>query len=101
MLTEAKKRSNQVYLILAIKNILKGLNRISVNTNKTLKELNPHWEVLTEAIQTILRKNGQLDAYEKLKELTDEELEEKLHQANRVLYSDDIYDPKTRKFKAN
>lgn len=38
---------------------------------------------------------------EKLKELTDEELEEKLHQANRVLYSDDIYDPKTRKFKAN
>jgi adenylosuccinate lyase len=56
--------------LLAIKNILKGLSRIAVNTNKTLKELNSHWEVLAEAIQTILRKNGQLDAYEKLKELT-------------------------------
>ena len=33
-------------------------------------ELNNHWEVLAEAIQTILRKNGNQDAYEKLKELT-------------------------------
>ncbi len=56
--------------LLAIKNILKGLNRITVNKEKTTEELNSHWEVLAEAIQTILRKNGQLDAYEKLKELT-------------------------------
>ena len=33
-------------------------------------ELNNHWEVLAEAIQTILRKNSNQDAYEKLKELT-------------------------------
>ena len=33
-------------------------------------ELNGHWEVLAEAIQTVLRKNGQIDAYEELKELT-------------------------------
>jgi adenylosuccinate lyase len=33
-------------------------------------ELNNHWEVLAEAIQTILRKNGKQDAYEQLKELT-------------------------------
>ena len=33
-------------------------------------ELNNHWEVLGEAIQTILRKNGKQDAYEKLKSLT-------------------------------
>ncbi len=56
--------------LLAIKNIVKGLNRLAVNKNKTLEELNSHWEVLAEAIQTILRKNGQLNAYEKLKELT-------------------------------
>ncbi|MFC1784240.1 adenylosuccinate lyase [Candidatus Neomarinimicrobiota bacterium] len=56
--------------LLAIKNIIKGLNRLAVNKDKTLEELNSHWEVLAEAIQTILRKNGQLDAYEKLKELT-------------------------------
>ena len=56
--------------LLAIKNIIKGLNRLAVNKDKTLEELNSHWEVLAEAIQTILRKNGQIDAYEKLKVLT-------------------------------
>ena len=56
--------------LLAIKNILKGLNRLSVDKAYTKNELNKHWEVLAEAIQTILRKNGQLDAYEDLKELT-------------------------------
>jgi adenylosuccinate lyase len=35
-----------------------------------IAELDSHWEVLAEAIQTILRKSGQEDAYEKLKELT-------------------------------
>lgn len=56
--------------LLAIKNILKGLNRLTVNKEKVIEELNSHWEVLAEAIQTILRKNGQIDAYEQLKELT-------------------------------
>lgn len=56
--------------LLAIKNILKGLSRLSVNKTATKNELNKHWEVLAEAIQTILRKNGMTDAYEKLKELT-------------------------------
>ncbi len=34
------------------------------------KELDNKWEVLAEAVQTILRKSGKQDAYEKLKELT-------------------------------
>ena len=55
---------------LALKNILKGLNRITINKFQMSKELNSHWEVLAEAIQTILRKSGKRDAYEKLKELT-------------------------------
>ena len=33
-------------------------------------ELDNHWEVVSEAIQTILRKSGQSQAYEQLKELT-------------------------------
>ena len=33
-------------------------------------ELDNHWEILAEAIQTVLRKNGGDDAYEKLKKLT-------------------------------
>jgi adenylosuccinate lyase len=55
---------------LALQNILKGLNRITINKAQMVKELENHWEVLAEAIQTILRKNGKHDAYEKLKELT-------------------------------
>ena len=35
-----------------------------------LKELDNHWEVLAEAVQTILRKSGKQDAYEQLKTLT-------------------------------
>ena len=56
--------------VLAIKNILKGLKRIKINKAQLDIELNNHWEVLAEAIQTILRKNGNDSAYEKLKELT-------------------------------
>jgi len=58
------------YSYLAITNVLKGLKRITLNKNKLQKELNDHWEILAEAIQTILRKNGETDAYERLKELT-------------------------------
>ncbi len=52
---------------LALQNILKGLNRITINKTQMSKELDNHWEVLAEAIQTILRKSGKRDAYEQLK----------------------------------
>ena len=55
---------------LALQNILKGLSRITVNKVQMSKELNNHWEVLAEAIQTILRKSGQTDVYEELKDIT-------------------------------
>ncbi len=58
------------YSYLALKNIIKGLDRITINRKKMLDELNSHWEVIAEAIQTILRKNGQQEAYEQLKDLT-------------------------------
>ena len=57
-------------LYLAIQNILKGLVRIRVNKTQMAKELDNHWEVLAEAIQTVLRKNGKQNAYEQLKTLT-------------------------------
>ena len=55
---------------LALKNILKGLSRITINKIQMSKELGDRWEVLAEAVQTILRKSGKQDAYEQLKELT-------------------------------
>ena len=58
------------YSYLAIKNIEKGLNRINLSTNQLFYELDTHWEVLGEAIQTVLRKYNVSEAYEKLKKLT-------------------------------
>jgi len=58
------------YSYLAFKNILKGLRRITVNKTEMNKELENHWEVLGEAVQTILRKSGSDNAYEQLKQMT-------------------------------
>ena len=55
---------------LAVQNIIKGLSRITINKLQMSAELNIHWEVVAEAVQTVLRKAGQQDAYEQLKTLT-------------------------------
>ena len=55
---------------LALKNIKRGLSRITIDKVTMASELDSHWEVLAEAVQTILRKSGKQDAYEQLKELT-------------------------------
>ncbi len=55
---------------LAYLSLLKGLGKISVNENKIKEDLNNHPEVIAEAIQTILRREGASMPYEKLKELT-------------------------------
>ena len=58
-----------------MKNLLINRNpelsiEITINKNKMSLELDSHWEIVSEAIQTILRKSGQSQAYEQLKELT-------------------------------
>ena len=55
---------------IAYEYLLKGLSKISVNKNKVLEALNSHPEIIAEAIQTILRREGQEFPYEKLKDLT-------------------------------
>ena len=55
---------------LAVQNIIKGLSRITINKLQMSTELNTHWEVVAEAVQTVLRKAGQQNAYEQLKTLT-------------------------------
>lgn len=54
----------------AYSNLLNGLGRIRVNKEKVIEELNRHPEVIAEAIQTILRREGVTMPYEKLKALT-------------------------------
>ena len=56
--------------IISIKETIKGLNKINVNENLLKEELENHYEVLSEAIQTVLRNNGYKGAYEQLKKLS-------------------------------
>ena len=58
------------YSALAIKSANNGLNKITPNKMILKKELNDNWEVLTEAIQTLMRYEGIPDAYEQLKNLS-------------------------------
>ena len=56
--------------LLAYKNIVNGLGRIRPNKNQAEAELENNWEVLAEGLQTVLIKNGDADAYEKIKKIT-------------------------------
>ena len=58
------------YSVLAIKSAINGLNKITPNKIKIQDELNDNWEVLTEAVQTLMRYEGIPDAYEQLKKLS-------------------------------
>ena len=58
------------YSQVAIISILKGLNKVNPNKQFIKNELNNNWEVLTEAVQTVMRYEGYEDAYEKLKSLS-------------------------------
>ncbi|HUX96389.1 MAG TPA: adenylosuccinate lyase [Bacteroidales bacterium] len=56
--------------VLAFKSILKGLDKLIVNTEKIKSDLENNWAVVAEAIQTILRREGYPNPYEALLELT-------------------------------
>ncbi|MCZ2141016.1 MAG: adenylosuccinate lyase [Bacteroidia bacterium] len=56
--------------LIAYKSILKGLNKLLLNTSAIEKDLEDNWAVCAEAIQTILRREGYPKPYEALKELT-------------------------------
>jgi adenylosuccinate lyase len=53
-----------------LNNVMKGVDLITINQENMSVELDKHWEVLAEAIQTIMRKNGIPGAYNKMKNLT-------------------------------
>ena len=58
------------YSLLAYKSTLKGLNKLELNKKVVQYELDRNWALLAEPIQTVMRKHGVPEAYEKLKELT-------------------------------
>ena len=58
------------YMNLALNSLEKGLNKLEINKAKLHEDLDESWEVLTEAIQTVIRKNNIPNGYELMKEIS-------------------------------
>ena len=58
------------YSLVAYQSTLKGLGKLELNAERLSEDLNTSWEVLAEPIQTVMKKYGVAQSYEKLKELT-------------------------------
>ena len=56
--------------LISYQSLLKGLNKLEVNARAIEADLDSSWEVLAEPIQTVMRRYGIENPYEKLKELT-------------------------------
>ena len=58
------------YSAIAYEATLKGLSKLELNEKQLADDLNNSWEVLAEPIQTVMRRYGVAEPYEKLKALT-------------------------------
>lgn len=55
---------------IALNSLIKGLGKLELNEDRLKSELEDNWAVVSEAIQTILRREGYPKPYEALKSLT-------------------------------
>jgi len=58
------------HTIVAMHSTLRGISKLEINAASLMADLDNNWEVLAEAIQTVMRRYGIEKPYEKLKELT-------------------------------
>ena len=56
--------------LISYASICKGIGKLEINESKLTEDLNKAWEVLAEPIQTVMRRYGVENPYEKLKALT-------------------------------
>jgi adenylosuccinate lyase len=56
--------------VIAYESCLKGISKLELNKARTAEDLDNSWEVLAEALQTVMRRYGIEKPYEKLKDLT-------------------------------
>ena len=56
--------------VIACESCLKGIGKLQLDEHRTLADLDGSWEVLAEALQTVMRRYGIEKPYEKLKALT-------------------------------
>jgi len=75
------------YILIAIQSALKGLNKLQANPEVIGRDIDRGWEVLGEAVQTVMRRYGIPEPYEKLKSLTRDQAvtQELLHEFIRKL----------------
>ncbi|MBW2394823.1 MAG: adenylosuccinate lyase [Deltaproteobacteria bacterium] len=58
------------YVVVGLQAMRRGMAKLEVDEARLLADLDQNWEVLAEAIQTVMRRHGVAEPYEKLKELT-------------------------------
>jgi len=58
------------HCMIAYESCLKGIGKLQLNEKRTLEDLDHSWEVLAEALQTVMRRHGIEKPYERLKALT-------------------------------
>lgn len=58
------------HALIAYQASLKGISKLQVNEDRLAEDLNNAWEVMAEAIQTVMRRYGIEEPYEKLKAFT-------------------------------
>jgi adenylosuccinate lyase len=58
------------YLVIAMQSLLKGVGKLQINEAAIHADVSQAWEVLAEAVQTVMRRYGIPNPYEKLKALT-------------------------------
>jgi adenylosuccinate lyase len=58
------------YVVIALQSLLKGLGKLEVDAERLLADVDGAWEVLAEAVQTVMRRYGVPEPYEQLKALT-------------------------------
>jgi len=58
------------YSMIAYGSLLKGIGKLEINADQLTTDLDQSWEVLAEPIQTVMRRYGVKEPYEKLKALT-------------------------------
>ncbi|MEP6897265.1 MAG: adenylosuccinate lyase [Rhodanobacter sp.] len=58
------------HTLVALESLKKGLGKLNVNADRIAADLDASWEVLAEAVQTVMRRYGLPEPYEQLKALT-------------------------------
>ncbi len=58
------------YVVIAVKSAIRGLDKLQANPEAISRDIDQSWEVIGEAVQTVMRRYGVTEPYEKLKDLT-------------------------------